>query len=100
MPNNAIFIAVGDVKAGELVNELNDQLGDWQAGSAPVSDFDAPPERTARSLTIVDRPGSAQSNIVLTNLGVKRTHPDYFPLLVMMLGKSGALQLLLIEAMS
>src|SRR5256714_6502670 len=40
-------------------------------------------ERSARSLTIVDRPGSAQSNIVLTNLGVRRTHSDYFPLIVM-----------------
>jgi zinc protease len=83
VPNNAMFIAVGDVQADELVKELNDQFGDWQQGTARVSKFDAPPERTARSVTIVDRPGSAQSNIVLTNLGVNRTHPDYFPLLVM-----------------
>ncbi len=32
---------------------------------------------------IVDRPGSAQSNIVIANPAVTRTHPDYFPLLVM-----------------
>jgi len=83
VPNNAMFIAVGDVNAEELVKELNEQFGDWQQGSAPVGKFAPPPERTARSLTIVDRPGSAQSNIVLTNLGVNRTHPDYFPLLVM-----------------
>jgi hypothetical protein len=31
----------------------------------------------------VDRVGSAQSNIVLANLGVNRNHPDYFPILVM-----------------
>jgi zinc protease len=83
VPNNAMFIAVGDVNADELVTELNELFGDWQQGSLPASDFDPPPARTARSLTIVDRPGSAQSNIVLTNLAVNRTHPDYFPLLVM-----------------
>ena len=83
VPNNAMFIAVGDVKADELVKELNELFNDWQQGSGPVSKFDPPPERTARSLTIVDRPGSAQANIVLTNLGVPRTHPDYFPLIVM-----------------
>ena len=56
-------------------------------GSREVSQHnifpDPPPVRSSRSLTIVDRPGSAQSNIVLTNLGVKRTDPDYFPLIVM-----------------
>ncbi len=29
------------------------------------------------------RPGSAQSNIVIANLAIKRTHPDYFPALLM-----------------
>jgi predicted Zn-dependent peptidase len=83
IPNNAMFIAVGDVKTDELVGQLNDLYGDWQAGSVPRSEFGEPPNRTARTLTIVDRPGSAQSNIVLTNLMVDRTHPDYFPILVM-----------------
>lgn len=83
VPNNAMLIAVGDMNASELVKELNDLFGDWQQGSAPASGPEPPPQRTARTLTIVDRPGSAQSNIVLTNLAVKRTDPDYFSLLVM-----------------
>ena len=83
VPNNAMFIVVGDVKRDEFLAELNDLFGDWQQGNAVVSDFSVPPVRDARSLTIVDRPGSAQSNIVLTNLGVKRVDPDYFPLIVM-----------------
>jgi zinc protease len=83
IPNNAMFIAVGDVEAEEFVQQLTDLFGDWQSGSVPRSQFDAPPKRTSRSMTIVDRPGSAQSNIVLTNLAVARTHPDYFPILVM-----------------
>src|SRR5262245_63634918 len=32
---------------------------------------------------LVDRPGSAQSNIVIANSGITRTDPDYFPLLLM-----------------
>ena len=83
IPNNAMFIAVGDVEAEEFVQQLADLFGDWQQGSVPRSQFDAPPKRTSRTITIVDRPGSAQSNIVLTNLAVARTHPDYFPILVM-----------------
>ena len=83
IPNNAMFIVVGDVKRDEFIAELNEQFGEWQQGSIATSEFAATPERKSRSLTIVDRPGSAQSNIVLTNLGVKRTDPDYFPLIVM-----------------
>lgn len=83
VPNNAILIAVGDVRSGELVDDLNQQFADWQPGVTPAATFEPPPDRTTRSLTIVDRAGSAQSNIVLTNLGVSRTHPDHFALLVM-----------------
>jgi len=83
VPNNAIFIVVGDVKQDEFLADLNELFGDWQQGSGVTNDFPEPPARTARSLTIVDRPGSAQSNIVLTNLGVKRDDPDYSPLIVM-----------------
>lgn len=83
VPNNAMFVAVGDVKTDALIAELNELFGGWQAKDRSDKDFPAPPTRTARSLSIVDRPGSAQSNIVLSNLGVKRTHPDYFAILVM-----------------
>lgn len=83
VPNNAIFIVVGDVQKDEFLTDLNELFGDWAQGSVVSHEFPEPPVRNARSLTIVDRPGSAQSNIVLTNLGVKRDDPDYFPLIVM-----------------
>lgn len=83
VPNNAIFIVVGDVKRDEFLDELNELFGDWQPGGGEAKDFPSPPVRDSRSLSIVDRPGSAQSNIVLTNLAVKRTDPDYFALIVM-----------------
>jgi len=83
VPNNAIFIVVGDIRRDEFLAELNELFGDWQQGDVADTTFAETPVRGSRSLTIVDRPGSAQSNIVLTNLGVKRTDPDYFPLIVM-----------------
>jgi zinc protease len=41
------------------------------------------PERTERTIYLVDRPGSAQSNIVIANEAITRTSPDYFPMLLM-----------------
>jgi zinc protease len=83
VPNNAIFIVVGAVDRPEFLAEMNDLFGGWQPGTPPVEKFASPPSRSARTLTIVDRPGSAQSNIVIANLAIKRTDPDYFPTIVM-----------------
>ncbi|MBX7169798.1 MAG: insulinase family protein [Pyrinomonadaceae bacterium] len=83
IPNNALLIVVGDVDKDEFLAELNQVFGEWKRGNVEKSEFPTPPIRTQKTLTIVDRVGSAQSNIVLSNLGMERTNPDYFPVLVM-----------------
>ena len=83
IPNNAVFIAVGDIEKDEFLKELRGHFDDWEKGEIPFLSLAEPPSRTDRSITIVDRPGSAQSNIVVSNIGVHRNHPDYFPLIVM-----------------
>lgn len=82
-PDAAILIAVGDIEKDEFVNEVEQQFGIWTAGLSSCPHFPKPEVRTERSLTIVDRPGSAQANIVLANLAFPRNHRDYFPALVM-----------------
>jgi predicted Zn-dependent peptidase len=83
LPNNSVLIAVGDIEKDEFLAEVKEQFGGWQRGEVPVARFPLPPKRKGRSLTIVDRPGSAQTNIVLANLAFERNHPDYFPAIVM-----------------
>ena len=83
VPNNATLIVVGDVNRENLLKEINENFGAWQKGSVEDMKFPALPTRTATTLTLVNRPGSAQSNIVLTNLAIERNNPDYFPVLVM-----------------
>src|SRR5678810_85421 len=58
-------------------------IRDRQRGEEIVANFPAPPSRTKRSAYLVDRHGSAQSNIVIANSGIIRTSPDYFPMMVM-----------------
>ena len=83
VPNNAVFMVVGAVQAEEMHEQIEKLFGNWQAGSPPVDHFPAPPERTSRVAYLIDRPGSAQSNIVIATRGINRTDPDYFPLLLM-----------------
>ena len=82
-PNNATLIVVGDVSRENLLKEVKENFGGWQKGTLEEMKFPAPPVRTATTLTVVDRPGSIQSNIVLANLAIDRSNPDYFPVLVM-----------------
>ena len=83
IPNNAVMIIVGDVDSAEITRRIEELLGNWKPGQAPDLSFPALPEHKSRKAYLVDRPGSAQSNIVIANYGITRTNPDYFPLLVM-----------------
>lgn len=83
LPNNAVLVAAGNIRPDNLLKRIEDLFGDWKPGELPKDDFPAPPVRTTRSVYLVDRPGSAQSNIVIANIGITRTSADYFPMLLM-----------------
>ncbi len=83
VPNNAVLLVGGDVRRDEVLKRAEQIFGAWQPGVAPGVEFPPLPTRTGRTLTLVDRPGSAQSNIVLANPALRRTDPDYFPALLM-----------------
>ncbi|HVF26842.1 MAG TPA: pitrilysin family protein [Pyrinomonadaceae bacterium] len=83
VPNNAVLFVVGDVKRDAVVERAAALFGGWTPGAAAQSAWPSLPERHKRTLHLVDRPGSAQSNIVIANPAITRTDPDYFPALVM-----------------
>lgn len=83
VPNNAVLVVVGDIKRDELMQRVGDLFGKWAKGQAQERQFPSPPTRTERALYIVDRPGSAQSNIIIANTAITRTSNDYFPMLLM-----------------
>lgn len=84
VPNNAVLFVVGDVNRERVLRRVEELFGGWERGEISEPHFPAPPEAPeGRTAYVVNRPGSAQSNIVVANLGITRTHPDYFPLLVM-----------------
>ena len=83
IPNNAAMIVIGDVEHESLMTRLEEFFGIWSARALNEPGFPSPPHRSSRSIYLVDRPGSAQSNIVIANEGIIRTSPDYFPMLLM-----------------
>src|SRR5215210_7985207 len=83
VPNNAVFVVVGDVRYDEIVGRVESLFSTWERGEELVASFPAPPVRTRKTAYLVDRHGSAQSNIVIANSGITRTSPDYFPMMLM-----------------
>lgn len=82
-PDGAVLFVVGDVRRERVMQRVTELFGGWRQGAIPATDFPAPPTRSERVVYLVDRPGSAQSNIVVANTAITRTDPDYFSMLVM-----------------
>ena len=83
-PANSAILVVGDVTAAFIQPELEKAFGGWKAppGSAPEG-VPAAPQVAARGIWIVDKPGSAQSEIRIGRIGPPRSTRDYFALTVM-----------------
>lgn len=81
-PGRGGLVLVGDVDADEMEALAAARLGAW-AGEPRLADtFTVEPAERRRSIWVVDRPGSVQSEIRVSHVGVERTHPDVFALSV------------------
>jgi len=81
-PNNAILAVVGDVTMKELMPRVEKAFGDWQKAEVPDVTIPAAPEPSAAAIYLIDRPGSVQTVLQLGTLGIERTSPDYFAVLL------------------
>ena len=83
VPTSATVIIVGDVDAGEALDLLREALGQWQGAPAPAVDSNAVDNRAGRALEIVDKSDAAQAELRLGHIGIPRSHPDYFKVVIM-----------------
>ena len=84
-PDRARLIVTGDVTLAEVRAAVAHRFGRWRAPQQPPllppHAIDALSQSTA--VYLVDKPGAAQSVIVIGAPGVARTSPDYYALQVM-----------------
>jgi zinc protease len=82
-PANTIVVFAGDIESAEASRLTEEHFGEW-AGPAAVAPPRADrPARDTRATHHLVRPDSAQSEIRIGHVGVPRTHPDYFALVIM-----------------
>jgi zinc protease len=79
VPNNALLAIVGDLTTEEAFAAATRAFGGWARGPVPtVTTPPLPPP--APRLVVIDRPGSAQTEIRAGILALPRSHPDYLAL--------------------
>jgi predicted Zn-dependent peptidase len=83
VPNNAILGVVGDVQFDEVVPLIQEAFAGWKGHSITPSHQDKISAPAPTKITLVHRPGSVQTNIVVGGFAVRRTDPDFIPLTVM-----------------
>ena len=83
VPANSVLLVVGDVTAATVLPQLESAFGAWKAGAQAASRIPEAPQLKARQVYIIDKPGSAQSQIRIGWIGVPRSTPDYFALRVL-----------------
>ncbi len=97
LPNETYLVVVGDFKVPEMKALIDKAFETWKPGRLNELAEGQLPKLTGQRIYLVDRPGSVQSTIKVGNLGIKRTDPDYFPVLVanQILGGGGNARLFL-----
>ena len=81
-PNNAMIAIVGDVTMKEIMPKLEKAFGDWAKGDVPATTIPPAPAQSDSRIFLIDRPGSVQTVLQLGTLGIERTSPDYFAVLM------------------
>jgi len=66
----------------EIMPKLEKYFGDWAKGEVPATSIPPAPAQADARIFLIDRPGSVQTVLQLGTLGIERTSPDYFAVLL------------------
>jgi zinc protease len=82
-PNNGVLIVVGDINKPTLKAKLEKTFANWKPADVPNRELPATRGLEKTAIYLVDRPNSAQSVVSIGQIGLERSNPDYFPVVVM-----------------
>jgi zinc protease len=82
-PQNAVLGITGDVKASEIIPNLEKWLASWKKTDLKEELPPNPKPAAAKRVLLVNRPNSVQTTVALGNIAIDRRDADYIPLTVM-----------------
>jgi len=81
-PNNAILTIVGDLTQAEAQKIVEEFFGSWKAGELPPPPPPPSPRLSHPTVAKIDKDIS-QANIILGQIGINRTNPDFYAFQIM-----------------
>ena len=82
-PGATILVIAGDVTVADGIRMVEDTFGGW-AGPAPIpAVVRDSPARVTRSVHLIAKADAPQSELRVGHVGVPRSHPDYFNIVIM-----------------
>lgn len=83
VPSAGALLLVGDFPAEDGTHLASHYFGDWSGKSSDWRPPTVRPRVQQTTVFVIDRPEAVQSEIRIGHVGIERTHPDYFPVLVL-----------------
>jgi zinc protease len=81
-PNASVLAIVGDVGAAQAAQRVTKYFGSWGKKQVPEVRLPEPVAIHGRKILLIDKPDATQAQIRFGNLAIRRSDPEYFPLLV------------------
>jgi zinc protease len=89
-PNNTALIVAGDTTEAALRGKLEALFGKWRGKKVAPRKLPAPSGASAATkVFLIDKADAPQSSIRVGLVGIERTNPDYYPVVVMNLVLGG-----------
>jgi zinc protease len=76
-PDNAVLVVTGDVDADTVQKAAERAFKTWRGKKTPSPSFSDPRGPNGRKIIVVDRPASAQSQVLVGALGPERRSEEY-----------------------
>jgi zinc protease len=83
VPGNTILGVTGDFTASAMRATIEKYFGGWTGAAEAPEKFAAAVAPEATKITLVDRPASVQTYIIVGDRAIRRTDPEYYQLTVM-----------------
>jgi zinc protease len=83
VPDHGAIALVGDISIAEAVKKLEAQLAKWKKAGKPAPAVTDPPAISRPTMSLVARPNSVQTNLIVGTQAIRRTDPDFYALTVM-----------------
>jgi predicted Zn-dependent peptidase len=82
VPADALLLVVGDFSSEAMLEQIEEVFGSWKAPRPEALKSPAPPRNTGRRVHLVHLPGAVQTQVLVGNLAITRSDPDWFRLIL------------------